>query len=99
MWPLKVASLKAQLSSATKDGQKRLELAHREFNIISAMAGQKAQLRLARWDRVRWGCFEIVLDYFVSIHDRTPVADDWSPMVSSSSGGTRQLDSSAAGST
>lgn len=48
-WPLiKVASLKAQLSSATEDGQKRLELAHREFNIVSAMAGQKAQLRLAR---------------------------------------------------
>ncbi|CAM9415816.1 unnamed protein product, partial [Scytosiphon promiscuus] len=43
-----VASLNAQLSSATEDGNKRLERAHHEFNIISATSGQKARLRLAR---------------------------------------------------
>ncbi|CAM9180566.1 unnamed protein product [Hapterophycus canaliculatus] len=43
-----VATLKAQLSSATEDGNKRLERAQHEFNIVSATAGQKARLRLAR---------------------------------------------------
>eukprot|EP00752_Nemacystus_decipiens_P006156 g5554.t1 len=43
-----VADLKAQLSAVSIEGTRRLDLAHREFNIITATTGQKTRLRLER---------------------------------------------------
>lgn len=43
-----VADLKARLSAVSKEGTRRLDLALQEFSVTSAMAGQKARLRLER---------------------------------------------------
>ncbi|CAM9715377.1 unnamed protein product [Ectocarpus sp. 4 AP-2014] len=69
-----VATLKSQLSSAIEEGKNRLERTQQDFNIASAMAGQKAQLRLARdAEKIRLDLEKGLSEEFRSLRRETEV--------------------------